>query len=336
MKCLLIGGGHRGLNGYVPAIRGCGLDLVAVCDADQSVEGPLRHALKAIHIDAGRVRLHADLEEAIAQHEPDVAIVATPPASHLEIVRTLIKAGVPFFKEKPFAVSLRDACEVADLIEKHDAYMRVCTQRHYSPTYCHASNVLFQVGHVTTFAATDHRLADRFDHGWRAEPSMAGGDVLIDFGYHMIDVLEWFFGTPQTVEVQPQNAPRTEQQPETAAKVRIVYPRDVIGTLSLSVCDPERVEALDVYGRTGHLRVSTDSFTRFARDGGLVDQLSRQPRWPSGVSEVLHVFLRDLGRSDLARSESRRGVAVTAAIESMCQSSETGRQVVVDGADGRR
>ncbi|MDG4755846.1 Gfo/Idh/MocA family oxidoreductase [Micromonospora sp. WMMD718] len=329
MKCLLIGGGHRGLHGFVPAIQACGLDLVAVCDTDPSVEGPLRLALAKIGIDAGRVRLHSDLEEALAQHQPDVAIVATSPASHLEIVKTLIKAGIPIFKEKPFAVSLRDAHELAEIIEKHDAYMRLSTQRHYSPTYRHASNLLYEVGQVTSFTATDHRLADRFDLGWRAEPSMMGGNVLADFGYHMIDVLQWFFGTPQAVAVQPQKDPRVGERPELAALVKIAYPHDIVGTLSLSICDPERVEALDVCGHAGRLRVSTDSFTRFAPDGGVVDRLSREPRWPSGVLEVLKVFLQDLGRSDLSRAEAQRGVAVTAAIEAMFQSAATGRQVVV-------
>jgi predicted dehydrogenase len=328
MKCLLIGGGHRGLHGYIPAIQACGLDLVAVCDTDLGIEGPLRLALEEIGIDAERVRLHSDLEEALAHHQPDVAIVATSPAAHLEIVKKLTKAGVSIFKEKPFAVSLRDAHELAEIIEKHDAYIRVSTQRHYSPTYRHASNLLFEVGQVTSFTATDHRLADRFDLGWRAEPSMMGGNVLIDFGYHMIDVLQWFFGTPQAVAVQRQD-PRVGERPELAALVKIAYPHDVAGTLSLSICDPERVEALDVYGHTGRLRVSTDSFTRFAPDGGLVDRLSREPRWPSGVLEVLKVFLQDLGRNDLSRAEARRGVAVTAAIEAMFQSAATGRQVIV-------
>jgi hypothetical protein len=70
-----------------------------------------------------------------------------------------------------------------------------------------------------------------------------------------------------------------------------------------------------VYGHTGRLRVSTDSFTRFAPDGGLVDRLSREPRWPSGVSEDLMTGAIEHNTQELAQDLAYLWAPLEAAIQ---------------------
>ncbi len=43
---------------------------------------------------------------------------------------------------------------------------------------------------------------DKPHEGWRGKKELTGGGRLIDMGYHMVDLLMWYFGLPDKIFVE--------------------------------------------------------------------------------------------------------------------------------------
>jgi predicted dehydrogenase len=101
----IIGAGLWGRN-HVRAVAGLAdATLAAVCDTDAAVRDRLARQYAA-------VKVTADARELIAG--VDAVIVATPARAHAALALACVDAGKPCLVEKPFALSVREATEVAE------------------------------------------------------------------------------------------------------------------------------------------------------------------------------------------------------------------------------
>lgn len=67
--------------------------------------------------DEFRFEACASLEELLTRPDLDLVYVATPPASHVQIARSVLGSGRALFLEKPLAVDLLEARQLVDLAE---------------------------------------------------------------------------------------------------------------------------------------------------------------------------------------------------------------------------
>jgi predicted dehydrogenase len=104
LKIGVVGAGTWGKN-HVRTVAGLAdAELTAVCDTDAKVRERVARQYPAALV-TGEVPA---LLEAV-----DAVIVASPAATHAAVARQAIEAGKPVLVEKPFALSARDAEEVA-------------------------------------------------------------------------------------------------------------------------------------------------------------------------------------------------------------------------------
>ena len=140
-----------------------------------------------------------DLDEALAQ-VPDLAIVASPSAHHIDVLPALIAAGVPTYVEKPIVTSADQAFTVGRALQqarggRHYAGFNL----RYLPSLQVARTVAGdKLGQIVRagFAAgqwlPEWRKGEDHRKSYSADPSMGGG-VLFDLS-HEFDAARYFLG----------------------------------------------------------------------------------------------------------------------------------------------
>lgn len=195
LRFAIIGAGGMGA-GHVSTVQGHPRGEVAVaCDVNQDVLAALA---------AQGVAPTTAWQEALDPDRVDAAIITLPHDQYPEVVNTALARGIHVLKEKPFARDLDDARAMLAAAEKSTATLMVAGQGKYSAGYQHAKAVadsgvlgnVFLARGVITYrwgGATGNNWR------WRGIRAQSGGVAVIDSGWHILDLITWFRGVPETV-----------------------------------------------------------------------------------------------------------------------------------------
>ena len=108
-KTVLVGLGDIASH-HNPGLRHSAMfDLVAVCDINE--KAPSRDAYNGLPF-------YTDLRRMLEAEKPDVAIIATPPATHYELISTCASMDVRALVEKPIAASKDEYNALKGLLDK--------------------------------------------------------------------------------------------------------------------------------------------------------------------------------------------------------------------------
>ncbi|MDR7169361.1 putative dehydrogenase [Nocardia kruczakiae] len=213
---LLVGAGKRGLGTYYPAMAATH-DMAVVAIVEE------RHRAWSLQRSALDVPVFEDLADAVRVVRPDLAVVATPHDTHMPIGIALLRAGVPTLIEKPLVIKATDL-----------ALLRRAATDFETPLAPLLSmrNTEFGVAIVDAFGA-QHGPAEfvidvkvPFDpgvHGWRTDRSRSGGGVLIDLGYHYLDLINVCLGTPTIAHALLDSRCAGSRACEREARVLLEY-----------------------------------------------------------------------------------------------------------------
>ncbi len=138
----------------------------------------------------------------------DAVLISLPNYLHFQSVQLALEADLDVFVEKPMASSVEECRKIVKLVGR--------------------SSRKFMIGHCMRFFDAVEKMKDRFEKGhigtlevvtleevmngpfahpavpapvsdWWFDPKKAGGGVLIDLGYHMIDLFRFFVGDCQLI-----------------------------------------------------------------------------------------------------------------------------------------
>jgi predicted dehydrogenase len=328
--CLLIGLGKQAIQDHLPALipSTTGIELVGVCDIDPEKERLLFDHLSQFP-DQPPVKFHVALDDALDELQPTLAIVATPYNTHLAIAYVLASRGIPFLKEKPFALNLEQAYELAALVERFEGIMRLCVPRHFHPLYMYGRQALAHIGSPRHFSATYQLSAEGYVSEWTSRSETLGGGAIMDMGYHIIDLLIWYFGMP--TEIYASRAPRLHPEADYAVEdtvlARLHYANGCIGNMLFSLCESYKREEMRVHGTRGYYVLQRESLERFDYEGELIEILSRRPAWPSGNTDILTSMVENLGDRTLVAQEIARSLQVMTLIDAMDKSIDSSSPV---------
>jgi predicted dehydrogenase len=307
--------------------------IVAVTDVLASQIATARRALAELGV--GDVPVYATPDEPGAQADDaggvaellarhpdlDAVIVSTPSAKHYRQVLACLTAGVHVLVDKPLALTTADASRLVALARERDRLLAVCSQRRYEEVYRYAKRAIVSGDLGTPLSINAVISHEDWLRGWRRDAALAGGGVLWDFGWHLIDVVLYLVGRDLASVDATVHAPGGGAI-ETHVSALIRFEGGLPFTVTINAGAPRRsvYEALQVWGSDGILFL-----------------LRNKPRYDTRPPTVIHqrgdgsVF-----RPDLAGAVAQRWAPTAAFLEALSRGldHEQARQSVLStGAD---
>lgn len=131
----------------------------------------------------------------------DAVLIATPANYHIPMAIRCAGEGIPFLVEKPLSVSMEGVDGLIRIIEKNKVPSAVGFTRRSIPSFIKLkeiidSGITGEIKMSLFFVAQDYRKY-RPDYGciYFARQEMGGGCIL-DAVSHMIDLAQWYIGSP--------------------------------------------------------------------------------------------------------------------------------------------
>lgn len=142
------------------------------------------------------LQLFAGLDELATANVPlDGLVLCLPHHCYHQAWPQITALELPVLKEKPLARNLEEARELlATLPGKR---LKTAIQRRHHASYQFLRNQLEHDGaRITEVTAWLHlgRAASPATGDWRSQQSEAGGGILLDAGYHLVDLLHYLIG----------------------------------------------------------------------------------------------------------------------------------------------
>jgi myo-inositol 2-dehydrogenase/D-chiro-inositol 1-dehydrogenase len=181
MRVAMFGVGRMGAFHAANLRRHAAVSELRVFDVD--AERRARVALQLAAVDA------KSAEEALQR--ADAAVIATPSATHGELIERCMQAGIPAFTEKPLALDLDETRRLVRRIEEARGVVQVGFQRRFDAGFRAARDAIAdgKLGHVYSFSMFSR---DRLPP---AEAYIAtSGGVFRDLHIHDFDATRWLFG----------------------------------------------------------------------------------------------------------------------------------------------
>ncbi|MFI1016067.1 Gfo/Idh/MocA family protein [Streptomyces sp. NPDC020965] len=249
-RVLLVGfSGHQGRE-YLPIIRESA-DIVGGVDPAPAASS-LACEWGFPHYDL--------LGEALDRVDFDAAVVTVPHSEHFPVCVKILAHGRHVIKEKPFAVTEQEARQLIHLAQGVDRSVFTLLQRNFDPVFQFARENLARIGKPYWFSYDYHLNLAHPTEGWRAFREQAMGGVLLDMGYHLIDVLCGMFPQPEPPWVHSafvhQYQETRDRRLEDLVSLVCGYPStELVGSLRISRHHYEKSERLSVLGTEGALSV---------------------------------------------------------------------------------
>ena len=198
----MIGLGRMGRLHMMNCLQIDDINLVAAAD-------PSKKALTKAK-SAGVNDLYVDYHDLLNHSfKIDAVIVSLPNFLHFESIQLALEAGLNVFVEKPMANTVEECREIVKLVEKSGRKLMVG----HCMRFIDAIEKMKEIngkGHIGDLEVVtlEELLNGPFAHGliptpvpeWWFDPKKSGGGVLIDMGYHLIDLFRFFIGGDCRIE----------------------------------------------------------------------------------------------------------------------------------------
>lgn len=268
-KVGLIGLGHQGTSFYLPALRKVQhADLVAVSDIDKAKLS----SCSQTH----QVSTYPSYLDMLVKEQLDFVIVATPHDAHSHIIEEAAKRNIHVLKEKPYGRNLLEAFKFKSLAEESGIHLCSGLQRRLNPIHNSFFTLIKDIGEPFFLEMKYTFFFENPHEGWRGNKSIAGGGCILDMGYHMIDLLIWYFGLPQRVcaHFSAKATPETARECEDTALITFAYQNGLYGSLFLSRFHAPKMEEIKICGSKGIIELNKAEASIKLNNGEVIKKIT--------------------------------------------------------------
>ena len=259
----------------------------------------------------------------------DALFFFLPPFAHGEPEMLAVERGLPFFVEKPVALSLATATAIEEAVLKKSLITSVGYQWRYSMSVQAAKaelcNRTIALVHGYWLGSAAYRTSPR----WWTDIALSGGQ-LIEQSTHIVDLMRYFGGEVRTVYCRQINRLVTQLNIPDAGAVILQYDSGALGTLFSGCSAPKNTfrAGLDV--------VASGIYLEITQDGTLIESGEGQRNYVSSNDPAQNPYLLqdqafvdavhtgDASKIHSSYSDAVKTLAITLAAE---ESSRTGRSV---------
>ncbi len=161
-------------------------------------------ALKAAAEEFGWEKTETDYHKAVRRKDIDIVDVCTPNNAHKEVIMAALRAGKHVFSEKPLAMNVKDAIQMAQAAVDAGVKHMVNFNYRFCPAISLAKQLINEgrvgkVFHVRASYLQDWIIDPDFPLVWRLDGNVAGSGSHGDLNAHIIDMALWLVGDIQEV-----------------------------------------------------------------------------------------------------------------------------------------
>jgi predicted dehydrogenase len=196
LRVAVIGLGERSQRYAIPHFLNDDiLQLAAFCDVSKS-------ATERIKSNYPDVPSFTNVSTMIAATSIDCAYVAVPHYQGREIVQQLLASRIHVLREKPAAMSALELELLQDLARSNQVTFSTASQFRHSEQFRQMEEWLPMVGKIHFVEGIRKIAVQDLGAGWRASKVLSGGGVLIDLGWHLVDLVVNLLSDGSVPEVQ--------------------------------------------------------------------------------------------------------------------------------------
>src|SRR5262245_59572393 len=273
LRGAIIGLGNVALDGHLPGwAETRAVQMVAVTDLE-----PARRAEAVTRLPGARWFDNAD--DLLATPGLDFVDICTPPSSHAPLIEAALARGVHVLCEKPLVRSRDELARVQGLAAARRRVLHTVHNWHHAPIVRRTAELVREgaVGRVRrvtwqTLRARPAATRDGQGPHWRLDPSVSGGGILTDHGWHVFYVVQgWVGARPIAISARLEKRKHAALAVEDTATVALTFP-EASAEIVLTWAADERRNWAEVRGEAGTLELRDDTLV-LTREGGA-------ERWP--------------------------------------------------------
>jgi predicted dehydrogenase len=202
------------------------------------------------------VQVTADLSAALADPDVDMAIAATPPATHLPIATECLERGKHILLEKPLEVSFTRSQALVERAAATSLTCGVVLQHRFRPASVRLREIL-TAGQLGAIQAASVRVPwwrpqSYYEQAGRGSLARDGGGVLLTQAIHSLDLFRSLVGVAsvEAAQVITTSIHRMETEDYANALVRLGNgaPGSVMATTAMY---PGCAETIEIIGQLG-------------------------------------------------------------------------------------
>ena len=269
LRVAVVGLGRRSQHRAIPYFLhdNTRWQLEAVCDSSSSATEKFKGKFPCIT----SVPSFADVSSMISSKSLDCAYVAIPHYQSSTTIKQLLSSKIHVMKEKPAALTAVELRLFQELARSNDVTFSTASQMRYSEQARQMQQWLPLIRKVR-FAEGLRTIPVRdLGAGWRASRVLSGGGVLIDLGWHLVDLVLKLLcdGTISGVQFAQllQTRPSQEYNYEDTTRAifninnnKLAVEKGIIScSIFISRLGPTERTQLTIYGESGSLRLENDS-----------------------------------------------------------------------------
>jgi len=208
--------------------------------------------------------IYTDHRALLSRGRLDAVVISTPNHLHREQALAAVEAGVHVICEKPLALNLAQAREMAD--RAREARVRTLVFfTHRTVAACEHARQLLRQGvlgrplQVNASYLTNSHLRPGKQPGWRMQRALAGTGVLGDIGSHLVDLLRFWLGDFTRVSAQWLIATRERSGVATDADEQVSFLAELACGAQAVVCASKlaagrgNLQRVEILGTEGSL-----------------------------------------------------------------------------------
>ena len=234
--------------------------VVAVVDPAWFPAKPLRMLNPNIHV-------YKTIKKMFKKQQIDGVLIASPVGNHVENALECVENNIPFLMEKPLSITSEQAEPLITELNKKPVTNMIGYMARNIDSFREGKKIIEAgaLGKILNVKGTVY-VSQLFKQGkgWRYNPKVSGGGVLLSQGSHLLDLLYWYFGNIRRVNADTLSV--YSQGIEDFAHVMLNFESGLKGWIdaSWSVRFKRKMELrLEILGDNGSLVISDDTLDLF-------------------------------------------------------------------------
>lgn len=273
------------------------------------------------------IPFYTNYEDMIKKEQLDVVFICLPHNLHKEATIFALSNNLHVIKEKPFALTVNEGEELVQQARRKTRSILTIMQRRGHHTYILGKKLMNEIGEPFLFRVHYSFNGGPYDFGWRGKREIAGGGAILDMGYHMLDLIIWYFGIPTQIFTQMTNVarPDTFYDTEDSAVLTMKKGKSLMGNLVLTRASQPKDEQVIIHGTKGTLKINRQNVYLYDLDGNVCVHITTNKDWTFSTRKQIDAFAQKILNGQLEDSSSH--MVHLKLLESAYQSERLGRPV---------